>query len=63
MKRQRNAKQIQAKLFPELGPASGPIPLDLPADRAVELQKLVGELLLRVAREAAAAPGGDEYDE
>jgi hypothetical protein len=63
MRRPRNVKQTQTELFAELRPVSSPIPLDLPAERQAELQRLVGELLLTVARPNAKVPRGGECDE
>ena len=63
MKQRRKAKEIQTKLFFDLGSVSSPVPLDLPADRQVELQRLIGELLLKVVRENAEVPRGGECDE
>jgi hypothetical protein len=63
MKRQRKAQHTQTELFFELRPVSVPIPLDLPVDRQVELQRLLGELLLNVAREAADVTRGGKCDE
>ena len=63
MKQRRKAKEIQAKLFFDLQSVSSPAPLDLPADRPVELQRLIGELLLKVVRENAEVPRGGECDE
>jgi hypothetical protein len=62
MKQRRKAKQIQTELFFDLRSVSDPIPFDLPADRQVELQNLVGELLLNVALENEV-PRGGECDE
>jgi hypothetical protein len=63
MKQQRKAKEMQAKLFFDLRSVSSPVPLGLPADRQVELQRLIGELLLKVVRENAEVPRGGECDE
>jgi hypothetical protein len=63
MKQRRRAKQTQTELCFDLSSFSRPIPLDLPADRQVELQRLVGELLLNVVRENARIPKGGECDE
>jgi hypothetical protein len=63
MKQRRKTKRIQTELFFDLRLASGPILLELPADRRVELERLIAELLLNVARENAETPSGGEYDE
>jgi hypothetical protein len=63
MKQRRRAKQTQTELCFELPSFSRPIPLDLAADRQVELQRLVGELLVNVIRENAKTPKGGECDE
>jgi len=63
MTQQRKAKEIQAKLFFDLLSVSSPAPLELPVDRQVELQRLIGELLLKVVREDADVPRGGECDE
>jgi hypothetical protein len=63
MKQQRKAKEMQAKLFFDLRSVSSPVPLELPADQQVELQRLIGELLLKVIRENAEVPRGGECDE
>jgi hypothetical protein len=62
MRRQRKAKQIQTELLFDPRPDNGPIQLDLPADRQMELQRLVGELLLSVGRPNAEVPKGGECD-
>ena len=63
MKQRRKPKPLQTDLFLDLLPGSGPVPLDLPADRQGELQRLIGELLLKMVREDAANSRGGENDE
>lgn len=50
MKRNR-ANQKQAELFDELPPNDGPSLLEVPADRGLELEAAVGQLLLKAAEE------------
>ena len=60
MKRSR-ANQRQPGLFDELLPNAGPSLLELPADRGLELQAAVGELLLSAA-DTIERGKGDEHD-
>ena len=48
MKRNR-ANQRQAELFDDLPPNHGPNLLEVPADRGLELEAAIGELLLNAA--------------
>jgi hypothetical protein len=63
MKQPKDTKRIQTELFFDRRLVSGPILLEMPAARRVELESLVAELLLNVALENAELPKGDECDE
>jgi hypothetical protein len=63
MKQRRQVKHRQTELFFDRRPVSSPIPLDLPADREAELQRLIGELLLNAVRESPEALRGGDDDQ
>jgi hypothetical protein len=60
MKQRRKKTQRQIELFCEPPLASSPILLEMPADRQVELEKLIAELLLNVVLDNV--PKGGEHD-
>jgi hypothetical protein len=60
MKQRRSANQLQAGLFDRLGTNDDPSLLEVPADRSLELEAAVGELLLRAAGRIES--GGDDHD-
>jgi hypothetical protein len=61
MKPRKRANQMQVMLFDELGPNDGPSPVEMPADRSLELEKAIAELLFKAAGkvERAGGRGGD----
>lgn len=59
MKQRRRANQMQTGLFDELCPNNDPSLLEVPADRNLELEAAVGELLLKAAGQIEHGRGGD----
>ena len=62
MKPKIRTYEIQIKLFHETELSSVPAPLPSDADRRAELKRSIAELLLSVALDDAAGPGG-QHDE
>jgi hypothetical protein len=58
MKRNR-ANQRQAELFDDLPPNDGPSLLEVPADRGLELEAAIGELLLNAAAKRGRGNEGE----
>jgi hypothetical protein len=50
---------MQAMLFDELYPNDGPGLVEIPADRSLELETAVAELLLKTAGKVERGRGGD----
>ena len=63
MKLKITTYEIQIELFHETELSSVPAPLPSDADRRAELKRAIGELLLSVALNDAAAPRGGQHDE
>jgi hypothetical protein len=59
MKQRRRANQMQATLFDELCPTDGPSLVEMPADRNLELETAVAELLLKAVGKVERERGGD----
>jgi hypothetical protein len=59
MKQRRRANQMQAMLFDELRPNDGPSLVEMPADRSLELETAVAELLFKAAGKVERGRGGD----
>ena len=59
MKQRRRANQMQVMLFDELGPNDGPSLVEVPADRNLELEKAIAELLFKAAGKVERGRGGD----
>jgi len=59
MKQRRRANQMQVMLFDELGPNDGPSLAEMPADRSLELEKAIAELLFRAVGKVESGRGGD----
>jgi len=59
MKQRRIANQMQAMLFDELDPNDGPSRVEVPADRSVELETAIAELLFKAAGKVERGRGGD----
>ena len=59
MKQRRRADQMQPGLFDEPRPNDGPSLLEVPADRSLELETAVGELLLKATGKNESRRGGD----
>jgi hypothetical protein len=59
MKQRRRTNQIQAMLFEELCPTDGPSLAEMPADRSLELETAVAELLLKAVGKVERERGGD----
>lgn len=59
MKQRRRANQMQTRLFDELCPNDSPSLLEVPADRSLELEAAVGELLLKAVGKIERGRGGD----
>ena len=62
MKLKITTYEIQIELFHETEMSSVPAPLPSDADRRAELKRSIAELLLSVALDDAAGPGG-QHDE
>jgi hypothetical protein len=61
MRQRRKKTQIQIELFYEPQWTSSPImPLEMPPDRRVDLEKLIAQLLLEVLLDGV--PKGGEHD-
>jgi hypothetical protein len=60
MKQRNRTNQLQAGLFDEPSPNKGPNLLEMPADRSLELEAAIGELLLKAA--TRTAPAGGDHD-
>jgi hypothetical protein len=58
----KEKNQRQAELFLELTPFNGPALPDLPPEKAIELKRVVGDLLLHAASGNAKAPKGCDRD-
>jgi hypothetical protein len=58
MKQRRRANQMQAMLFDDLRPNDGPNLVEMPADRSLELEIAVAELLFKAAGKVGRG-GGD----
>jgi len=59
MKQRTRVNQMQAMLFDELCPNDGPSLVEMPADRSLELETAVAELLLKAAGTVERGRGGD----
>lgn len=59
MKQRRRANQMQVMLFDELGPNVDPSLVEMPADRSLELEKAIAELLFKAAGKLERGRGGD----
>jgi hypothetical protein len=59
MKQQKRANQIQLLLLDELRLNDAPSLVEVPADRALELEAAVGELLRKTFSQIDCARGGD----
>lgn len=59
MKQRRRANQMQVMLFDELRPNDGPSLVEMPADRSLELETAVAELLFKAAGKVERGRGGD----
>ena len=59
MKQRRKANQKQVMLFDELGPSNDPSLVEMPADRSLELEKAIAELLFKAAGKVKRRKGGD----
>jgi hypothetical protein len=57
--RRSRANQRQAELFDDLPPRESPSLLEVPADRGLELEAAVGELLLDAAGKIERGKGGE----
>ncbi len=58
----RKKNQRQSELFLELTPFNGSTPLNLPPEKAIELKRVVADLLLHAASGNAKAPKGGDHD-
>ena len=58
----REKNQRQAELFLELNPFNGPTRANLPPEKAIELKRVVADLLLHAANRNAKAPKGGDHD-
>ena len=59
MKQRRRVNQMQVMLFDELGPNDGSSLVEMPADRSLELEIAVAELLFKAAGKVERGRGGD----
>lgn len=59
MKQRRRANQMQAMLFDEFCPTDGPSLVEMPADRSLELETAIAELLLKAVGKVERERGGD----
>ena len=59
MKQRRRADQMQVMLFDELGPNDDRSLVEMPADRSLELEKAIAELLFKAASKVERGRGGD----
>ena len=59
MKQRRRAIQMQVMLFDELGPNDDPSLVEMPADRSLELEKAIAELLFKAAGKVERGRGDD----
>jgi hypothetical protein len=50
---------MQVTLFDELGPNDDPSLVEMPADRSLELEKAIAELLFKAAGKVERGRGGD----
>jgi hypothetical protein len=62
MKRRNQTTSIQMELYCEPERTSRPTLLDLPADQLADLERLIGELLLKAVSESVEDPAGGEHD-
>jgi hypothetical protein len=59
MKQRRRANQMQVMLFDDLGQNDGPSLVEMPADRSLELETAIAELLFKAAGKVEGERGGD----